>query len=319
MTLRVRLFADRDYAGFVRIRRLAEQQDVSIETAREQDGRWDHSRFERVRVVAVDEEDAPLGYGEIYQEASRFERLRYFVRLAVDPRLRRRGIGAAMWGQLRAELDERAATVACLWVSDATACHSFIAERGFVEVVRAYEQVVALATARLPLAAAEEAVAAQGITVETLSALIDRDGDDGLGRVHDLYTASRLDQPTLGHVTARPFADWRREVFDELHLLPDAFFVARDRDRLVGCSGVHPSAEEVLRILITGVLPEYRRRGIARVLKLRVHAWARAHGYREIHTSTANAAAVALNISLGYAIVGSWGGYELRLAADATR
>ena len=126
-------------------------------------------------------------------EASRFERLRYFVRLAVDPRLRRRGIGAAMWGQLRAELDERAATVACLWVSDATACHSFIAERGFVEVVRAYEQVVALATARLPLAAAEEAVAAQGITVETLSALLDRDGDDGLGRVHDLYTASRLD------------------------------------------------------------------------------------------------------------------------------
>jgi len=83
--------------------------------------------------------------------------------------------------------------------------------------------------------------------------------------------------------------------------------------------GVHPSADEVLRILITGVLPEYRRRGIARVLKLRVHAWARAHGYREIHTSTANAAAVALNISLGYAIVGSWGGYELRLAADATR
>ena len=120
-------------------------------------------------------------------------------------------------------------------------------------------------------------------------------------------------------MTARPFADWRREVFDELHLLPDAFFVARDRDRLVGCSGVHPSADEVLRVLITGVLPEYRRRGIARVLKLRVHAWARAHGYREIHTSTANAAAVALNISLGYAIVGSWGGYELRLAADATR
>src|SRR5438093_928334 len=234
--------------------------------------------------------------GDREQMERSFERLRYFVRLAVDPRLRRRGIGAAMWGQLRAELDERAATVACLWVSDATACHSFIAERGFVEVVRSYEQVVALATARLPLAAAEEAVAAQGITVETLSALIDRDGDDGLGRVHDLYTASRVDQPTLGHVTARPFADWRREVFDELHLLPDAFFVARDRDRLVGCSGVHRFAEEVLRILITGVLPEYRRRGIARVLKLRVHAWARAHGYREIHTSTANAATVALNI-----------------------
>ena len=76
---------------------------------------------------------------------------------------------------------------------------------------------------------------------------------------------------------------------------------------------MHEVAEDVLRILITGVLPEYRRRGIARLLKLRVHEWARTHGYREIHTSTANAAVVALNTALGYAIVGSWGGYELAI------
>jgi len=76
---------------------------------------------------------------------------------------------------------------------------------------------------------------------------------------------------------------------------------------------VHEFAEDVLRVLITGVLPEYRRRGIGRLLKLRVHEWARTHGYREIHTSTANAAVVALNTALGYAIVGSWGGYELAM------
>ena len=74
-----------------------------------------------------------------------------------------------------------------------------------------------------------------------------------------------------------------------------------------------PQGEEVVRILITGVLPEYRRQGIARLLKLHVHAWARGQGYREIHTNTANAAAVALNISLGYVIVGSRGGYELAI------
>ena len=105
----------------------------------------------------------------------------------------------------------------------------------------------------------------------------------------------------------------KREVFDELHGLPDAYFVASDRGRLVGCSAVHAAGEDVLRILITGVLPEYRRRGIARLLKLRVHAWARANGYREIHTSTANPAVVALNTALGYAIVASWGGYELAI------
>ena len=313
MTRRVRLFADRDYAAFVRIKRLAEQRDISIASAREDDGRWNHARYEQVRVVAVDEEDAPVGYGEIYHEPTRFDPRRYFLRLAVDPRLRRQGIGGAMWTQLRAELDERSAKIACLWADDGTACREFIVRRGFVEVVRSYEQVLALARAPLPLAAAAKAVSERGIRVETLTELRARQGDESLGRIHELYTASRIDQPTLGTVTARPFEEWRREVFDELHGLPDAYFVASRGERLVGCSGVHASSEDVLRILITGVLPEYRRQGIARLLKLRVHAWARAHGYREIHTSTANVAVVALNTALGYAIVGSWGGYELAI------
>ena len=313
MTPRVRLFADRDYTAFVRIRRLAEQHDISVALTREQDGRWDHSRYEQVRVVAADEEDAPLGYGEIYHEPSRFDPRRYFVRIAVDPRLRRRGIGAAIWTQLRSELDERAAKIACLWADDGTACREFIVRRGFIEVVRSYEQVLALATAPHQLAGAQQAVTARGIHIETLSQLRAREGDESLNRVHELYTAARVDQPTLGKVTARPFEDWRREVFDELKGLPDAYFVARDGDRLVGCSAVHEFAEDVLRILITGVLPEYRRRGIGRLLKLRVHEWARTHGYREIHTSTANAEVVALNTALGYAIVGSWGGYELAM------
>jgi len=313
VTPRVRLFADRDYTAFVRIKRLAEQRDISVADAREQDGRWDHSRYEQVRVVAVDEEDAPLGYGEIHHQPSRFDPRRYFLRLAVDPRLRRQGIAAVIWTQLRAELDERSAKVVCLWADDGTACRQFIVRRGFIEVVRSYEQVVALATAPLQLAAAEATAAARGIRIETLSELRERQGDESLRRVHELYTESRVDQPTLGKVTARPFEDWRREVFDELGAVPDAYFLASDGGRLVGCSAVHPSGEDVLRILITGVLPEYRRQGIARLLKLRVHAWARSHGYREIHTSTANVAVVALNTALGYAIVGSWGGYELAI------
>ena len=100
---RVRLFADRDYPAYVRIKRLAEQRDISVAEARDQDGRWDHSRYERIRVVAVDEEDAPVGYGEIYHEPTRFDPRRYFIGLAVDSRLRRQGIGAAVWTALRAE------------------------------------------------------------------------------------------------------------------------------------------------------------------------------------------------------------------------
>jgi GNAT superfamily N-acetyltransferase len=78
---------------------------------------------------------------------------------------------------------------------------------------------------------------------------------------------------------------------------------------------VRRDGEDTLRIGITGVLPAYRRRGIGRMLKLRVHGWARTHGFREIHTTATRAetAMLALNDALGYPIVGSWGGYELRL------
>jgi ribosomal protein S18 acetylase RimI-like enzyme len=69
----------------------------------------------------------------------------------------------------------------------------------------------------------------------------------------------------------------------------------------------------------TGVLPEYRRRGIGRALKLRLHAYARAHGYRELHTANVrhNKAMLDLNDSLGYVIVESLGGYELALTPSS--
>jgi GNAT superfamily N-acetyltransferase len=317
VTWRVRAFADRDYPAFVRIKSLAEQRAIDVAAARDEDRRWDHQRYERVRVVAVDEEDAPLGYGEIYHEPSRFEPRRYFVRLAVEPRLRRRGIGAALWRQLQAELEERAALVACLWVDDGTACHDFVQARGFVEVIRAYAQVLALATARIPLDAAEARVGPSGIRVTTLSELRAERADAALRDAYELHTAARLDQPTLGHVTAPPYDEWLAFNVEAPEALPDAYLLAVDADRLVGCASVRATSADQLHVGITAVLPGYRRRGIGRLLKLRLHDWARRGGYREIHTSNTrpNVGMLALNESLGYVIVGSWGGYELRFAA----
>ena len=115
---------------------------------------------------------------------------------------------------------------------------------------------------------------------------------------------------------ASPFVDWLVYNVEAAAALPDAYFIAVDGDRFVGCSSVRRSSEDQLEIGITAVLPAYRRRGIARLLKLRVHDWARRNGYREIHTSTTgpNVGILRLNESLGYVVVGSWGGYELRFS-----
>ena len=126
---------------------------------------------------------------------------------------------------------------------------------------------------------------------------------------------SRLDHTALGRATPRPFADWMIDNVDGPNAAPDAYFIALDGARLVGCTSVTREGDDTVRIALTGVLPAYRRRGIARALKLRLHAWARSAGIREIHTTVTslNPAMLALNDALGYPIVGSAGGYELRL------
>jgi GNAT superfamily N-acetyltransferase len=312
---RVRPFDDHDYTAYARIASIADGARIDAMEARAADARWDPTRYDRLRVVAVDEEDAPLGYGEMRHEPRRFDPRRYFIRLGVDPASRRRGIGAAIWERLATELGTRRAEVACLWAGDATACQAFITKRGFVEVARAYAQVLATASAPLPTRAIEERVTGTGIRVTTLAALCDALGEAALEAAWDLHSACRLDHAALGRATPEPFADWLAHNVTDADALPDAYFVALDGARYVGVSSVRREGEDTLRIGITGVLPAYRRRGIGRLLKLRVHAWARAKGFQEIHTNTtkANAAMLALNDALGYPIVASWGGYELRL------
>lgn len=314
MTVRVRPFAERDYIALARIRSTGEQNPTTPESARADDAAWD-SRFEKVRVVGVDEEDAPLGYGEIYQEPARFVPQRYFLRLTVDLRMRRRGIGAAIWAALSDELRTRDALGIYAWARDNTACAAFLARRGFVEVIRSYDQVRAVATAPLPTPADDERLVAKGIRIATLAELM-RDDPRALEKTYELYYASRLDQPTLGRVTVIPFEKWREQFIDDADALLDSYFIAMDGGAYVGQTfGHRSSTEDVIGIGVTSVLPSHRRRGIARALKLRLHAYARAKGYREIHSDTTreNKAMSTLNDELGYVIVESIAGYELAI------
>jgi len=174
---RVRPFADADYTAYARIASIADGERMDASSARAVDARWDRERYDRLRVVAVDEEDAPGGYGEIHHDPRRYDPRRYVLRLGVDPERRRRGICAALWAGLAAELGRRSAEVVGLWAGDATACQAFVTKRGFVEVARSYAQVLAVASAPLPTRATLERVTSTGVRVTTLAALRDALGD----------------------------------------------------------------------------------------------------------------------------------------------
>lgn len=314
----VRLFAERDYSAYAHLRRGSVDSELSVDHIRVEDRRWDSPRFDKVRVVAVDDDDKPVGYGEIYHSPSRFDPRRYFFDMGVDSGVQRQGVGGAIWVRLQVELVKRSALVVCRWADDHTPCSAFLAKHGFREVIRAYGQVLAIATAPLPTPGVEERLSSAGIRIATLAELVG-ERPDATNRAHELYSACRVDQPTLGRVTEWPFADWHAFNVEDPLTLPDAYFIALGGDRFVGnCSVRRKSGtDDVLTIGITGVAPEFRRRGIARALKLRTHAYAKLHGYREIHTSNTrpNAGMLALNEDLGYRVVESWAGYELAIAA----
>ncbi|MGH2377830.1 MAG: GNAT family N-acetyltransferase [Candidatus Limnocylindria bacterium] len=111
MHVRVRPFHPHDYPRLAKIKCEEEGEEVAPADLRRYDERWDHSRFEKARVVAQDEEGVAIAYGEIHHEPDDFDPRGYFLHLAVDRAYRRRGIATAIWQHLREELSERDATL----------------------------------------------------------------------------------------------------------------------------------------------------------------------------------------------------------------
>lgn len=90
----------------------------------------------------------------------------------------------------------------------------------------------------------------------------------------------------------------------DLILDPDACFVARHGQHWVAYTVLdtaHSSADR-LRQSWTGVLPAYRRRGIATALKVLTVQYARQHGYGTIATATraGNIASQAMSRRIGF-------------------
>ncbi len=81
-----------------------------------------------------------------------------------------------------------------------------------------------------------------------------------------------------------------------------SFLLARIDGRPVGCGGLRRRDDEVAEIRRMYVVPEARRRGVARVLLVALEAQARRLGYRAIvlETGTAQPEPVALYEASGY-------------------
>lgn len=212
---------------------------------------------------------------------------RGFVVPRVHPDARRRGVGTAMLQRLTDHVAGLGYDKA--WGSvDDEGSQAFAERFGFEEVDREVEQVIPL-PAELP-----EAPIPDGLDVVSIAYRPEL--------LREAYSLARdegfADLAIDGDVQV-PLEDWLR---DEA-TLPAGSFVALDRGRIVGFSGLmrhdNPGlAEDGLTV----VARDWRRRGLAMALKRLELVWAAENGFSEVLTWTQrrNEGMRKVNERLGY-------------------
>lgn len=313
MAVQLRPFVEADYPRYVELgNAVYPDHRRGVDEVRHDDGLWDGDRFFMLRLVAKEGDDRLVGSGVIAHMPSQFHPDKYELVVKVHPEQRRRGIGTRLYERLLAELAARGAIATRTEVRESEAAGVAFAERrGFVEVQREWESRLDVAGFDPErFAGAEARVAAAGIAIVTLGAERGRDPDGALRAAYDLSVTCDRDVPEVDPVTPVPFEFFVGNDVEGPQALPDGYFLAKDGDRYVGQSNLFGSTEEpdVLYQGLTGVLAEYRGKGIATALKLRTVAYARAHGKREIRTwnDTRNAPMLRINDAMGFAKQPAW-------------
>ena len=138
----------------------------------------------------------------------------------------------------------------------------------------------------------------QGVLLSSLRGLGDRLEDAWL-----LEAEAIEDVPADETITQVPFDEWIEETVEHPDLDHDGSVYALVGDRLAAY--VLVSVDRERRVAwneMTGTAPEFRRRGLARLVKLASIRWAAGAGIRSFSTGNdlENAAMLALNRELGY-------------------
>lgn len=143
----------------------------------------------------------------------------------------------------------------------------------------------------------------QGVEMLTFS---DDKDPDRMAKLHAMMVAAEQDIPTTVPIPHQPFDEWQHATFDNPGTREDRFWIARERDRIVGLSFLDfPPTRGLPWTNFTATSKEVRGRGVARALKYESIAQAIHLGYERVRTSNdeANAPILHINEEMGYRLV----------------
>ena len=246
--------------------------------------------FCRIRVAAVDETDRVIGYATSWRapwgkpgEVGSY--------LYVDAPCRRQGVGSALAERIETWARQQGAARLLTELRDHEVDSlRFADERGFAVERHIFESTLALGSFEGGLAEVG------GIRFVRLEG---KPEEPELSRLYELYQQTAPDIPGSGPVP--PLAMWLQWYVDLGR--PTSFLIAADGDRWVGVAQLTHYVENAgMYNEYTGVLREYRGRGIAYALKLLAVEAARGAGcsYMRTNNDSTNAPMLAINRKMGY-------------------
>lgn len=304
----IREFTEADYPGVTAIANAAyPDYPETVEETRH----YDSTRPEKIRWGRLVAEDAGqlVGYSLWRNSSDMFHPQKFEVDVAVLPEVRGEGVGKRLYDAARAALAPHEPTLFRSQVrEDDPRTLRFASDRGFSETMREWESHFAPADFdRAAFAEDEARVAAQGIVIKPLAELSEIPGWEEKLYELDCVVCSGMPMPDV--YTKPAFSDWRKGCLENPNFWPGGFFVALDGDEFVGESTLWTQqAGDGLYVGATGVLPEYRRRGIALALKVHACQAAKERGVPQLKTwnATTNVGMLAINQKLGFARRPAW-------------
>ena len=215
--------------------------------------------------------------------------------------MRGRGIGSRLCATAEAHLLAHDPTKLETFAIAGSPGQSFAESRGFRETRQMMTLRLDPRAAELEdLASLETNAAADGLRLASLRDVADRPRE-----VHAVYAATAADIPGDDPEDSIPYEDWEKHDLEHPDLSWDGGRVVLDGERPVALALLYVNDDAGLaRNEMTGTLPEYRRRGLARLAKLAVIRWAAENDIRELATENdgENEAMQTLNESLGYRV-----------------
>ncbi len=266
--------------------------------------KFDESRyFRRQYVVENSRSKQIVAYGAVEQTVYL---PKYRVFLLTDPQWLKRGVADLLFDQLVNDLrDAKAVTVSCRQYASEIELLDFLKGRGFAETSRVLEMRLDVTTTDIAeFASLRKRLYDQGISISTFADERARD-PRCVEKLYLLTTLLNQDDPARGPFVPPAYNAREALMWLEMkYVLPDAYFIAKHGDDYVGVSDVSlfEALPRGLTQGFTGVRREYRRKGLATLLKVCGITYAQSNGYQIIQTfnKSEQTAIHALNEKLGF-------------------